>query len=120
MIRPTRVEPVKLTRRVAGWAISSSTTGAASSGAWVRKLMTPAGMPASAIAETTCACVRGHSSEAFSTTVLPNASGVATARVERITGAFQGAIPTTTPAGARTAIASLPGTSDGITSPSVP
>ena len=82
--------------------------------------MTPAGTPASAIAAATCACVRGHSSEAFSTTVLPNASGVATARVPRITGAFQGAMPTTTPAGARTAIASLPGMSEGITSPSVP
>ena len=45
------------------------------------------------------------------------ASGVATARVERITGAFHGAIATTTPAGARTPIASFPGTSEGITSP---
>ena len=35
-------------------------------------------------------------------------------------GAFQGAIPTTTPAGARTPIASLPGTSEGITSPTSP
>jgi len=42
---------------------------------------------------------------------------VATARVERITGAFHGAMPTTTPAGWRTPIASEPGTSDGMTSP---
>ena len=48
-------------------------------------------------------------SDALSTTVLAYASGVATARVARITGAFQGAIATTTPAGARTPIASLPG-----------
>ena len=82
--------------------------------------MTPAGTPASAIAAAMWACVRGHSSDAFITTVLPNASGVATARVPRITGAFHGAIPTTTPAGARTAIASLPGMSEGITSPSMP
>ena len=64
--------------------------------------------------------MRGDSSDAFSTTVLPKASGVATARVERITGAFHGAIPTTTPTGARTAIASLPGMSEGMTSPTVP
>jgi hypothetical protein len=34
-----------------------------------------------------------------------------------MTGAFQGAIPTTTPAGWRTPIESAPGTSEGITSP---
>ena len=38
MIRPTRVEPVKLTRRTAGCAISASTTSAASSGALVTTL----------------------------------------------------------------------------------
>ena len=75
------------------------------------------GSPASWSARTTAACVRGQRSEPLSTTVLPNASGVATARVERITGAFHGAMPTTTPAGWRTANASAPGTSDGITSP---
>ena len=36
--------------------------------------------------------------------MLPYASGVAMARVPRITGAFQGAIPTTTPAGSRRAM----------------
>ena len=56
-------------------------------------------------------------SEALSTTVFPYASGVATARVDRITGAFQGAMPTTTPTGWRVPIDSAPGTSDGITSP---
>jgi hypothetical protein len=50
-------------------------------------------------------------------TVLPNASGVAIARVPRITGAFHGAMPATTPTGWRTPSASSPGTSDGITSP---
>ena len=61
--------------------------------------------------------MRGHSSDALSTTVLPYASGVATARVPRITGAFHGARPATTPAGCRTPIASRPGMSDGMTSP---
>ncbi len=120
MIRPTWVEPVKLIRRVAGWAISSSTTSAASAGSLVMRLMTPSGRPASWRAWTTAAWVRGHSSEALSTTVLPKASGVATERVERITGAFHGAMATTTPAGWRTPMASLPGTSEGITSPISP
>ena len=70
-IRPTRVEPVKFTRRTAGWAISASTTSAASSAEWATKLIAPAGSPASAIARATAACVRGHFSEPFSTTVLP-------------------------------------------------
>jgi hypothetical protein len=71
MIRPTCVEPVKLTRRTAGWAISASTTSGASAGACATKLIAPAGSPAPAIARATAAWVRGHFSEAFSTTVLP-------------------------------------------------
>ena len=47
MMRPTRVEPVKLTRRTAGWAISASTIAGASSGALVTTLTTPGGRPAS-------------------------------------------------------------------------
>ena len=39
------------------------------------------------------------------------------ARVARMTGAFHGAMPSTTPAGWRTAMAMLPGTSEGITWP---
>ena len=61
--------------------------------------------------------VRGQVSEPLNTTVLPHASGVARARTPRMIGAFHGAMPTTTPAGWRTPIARLPGTSDGITSP---
>ena len=52
---------------------------------------------------------RDRVSEAFSTTVLPQASGMATARMPRITGAFHGAMPRTTPAGWRIAMASVPG-----------
>src|SRR3954454_25054063 len=94
--------------------MSASTTAAASSGAFVIRLITPAGTPASLTAAATAACVRGHSSDALSTTVLPYAKGVATARVARITGAFHGAIPTTTPTGWRTAMAVSPGTFDAI------
>ena len=117
MIRPTLVEPVKLMRRTAGWSISAPTTSPASSGALVTRLTVPGGMPASSSASTISAWVRGQVSEAFSTTVLPQASGVAMARVARITGAFQGAMPSTTPAGSRMAMDRQPGLSDGITSP---
>ena len=41
--------------------------------------------------------------------MLPQASGIAIARTPRMTGAFQGAIDSTTPAGCRTAMASEPG-----------
>ena len=47
-IRPTRVEPVKLIRLTAGWAISASTICGASAGALVTTLTTPLGKPASA------------------------------------------------------------------------
>ena len=117
MIRPTLVEPVKLMRRTAGWSISAPTTSPASSGALVTRLTVPAGSPASSSARMISAWVRGQVSEAFSTTVLPQASGVATARVARMTGAFQGAMPSTTPAGSRMAMDRQPGLSEGITSP---
>ncbi len=44
---------------------------------------------------------------------------MATARVPRMIGAFQGAMPTTTPQAWRRPIASEPGTSDGMTSPAI-
>ncbi len=47
MMRPTFVEPVKLIRRTAGWAIRASTTPGASVGALVTTLMTPGARPAS-------------------------------------------------------------------------
>jgi len=53
-------------------------------------------------------CTAGHSSEAFITTVLPQASGMAMARTPRITGAFHGAMPTHTPTGWRNAIDTVP------------
>ena len=71
MIRPTRVEPVKLMRRTAGWAISSSTTSAASDGSLTIRLTTPAGKPASTSTRAIAAWTRGHSSDALRTTVLP-------------------------------------------------
>ena len=59
----------------------------------------------------------GDSSDGFSTTVLPNASGLTTVRQASTWAPFQGEIPATTPSGRRSAIANVPGTSDRITSP---
>ena len=119
MMRPTLVEPVKLMRRTAGWATMASTTAPASAGALVTKFTTPGGKPASCSASMMRPCVAGHSSDPFRITVLPQASGVAMARTPRMTGAFHGAMPSTTPAAWRTPMARLPGTSDGITSPAI-
>ncbi len=117
MILPTRVEPVKFTRRTAGWAIRASTILGASAGAWVMTLTAPSGTPASIRHSPIRACTPGQISEAFITTVLPTASGTAIERTPRITGAFQGAMPSTTPAGVRMAIDSWPGLSVGMVWP---
>ena len=62
-------------------------------------------------------CVAGQTSDERRITVLPQASGAAIARTPRITGAFHGAMPSTTPAGWRIAIDRTPGLSAGMTSP---
>ena len=108
---------MKFTCRTAGCRISAFTTSPASAGSFVTTLTTPSGIPASASTEPISRCTPGHASEALSTTVLPHASGIATARVPRITGAFHGAMPRHTPTGFRIAIASVPGLFAGMTSP---
>ena len=79
--------------------------------------MTPFGMPASCNTLPISIWVAGQVSDAFITTVLPQAKAIATERTPRITGAFHGAMPTQTPAGWRIAIEKQPGLSDGMTSP---
>ncbi len=116
-MRPTRVDPVKFTRRTAGLAISRSTIEAASAGALRITLTTPSPSSASCSTLPISRCTAGQISDAFSTTVFPHASGIATARVPSMTGAFHGAMPSTTPHGCRTASAMFPGTSVGMTSP---
>ena len=68
---------------------------------WVMTLSTPGGKPPSTMQSPISRCSAGHFSEAFSTTVLPQASGMAKARTARMIGAFQGAMPTSTPTGWR-------------------
>ena len=97
-------------RRTAGFSTSSSPIGAASPGACVTMFRTPAGRPASAkISPQISPPTTGESSDGFSTTVLPSASGAAIDRADRISAAFQGAIAPTTPTGLRMPIASVPG-----------
>ena len=66
------------------------------------RLTTPFGKPASFITSTIRLCVFGQTSDERRITVLPQASGAAIARTPRMTGAFHGAMPSTTPAGWRT------------------
>ena len=91
----------------------------ANSTALVIRLIAPAGRPASWSARAISAWVAGVCSEALRITVFPYASGIATDRTPRISGAFHGAMPTVTPAGWRRPRAVMPGTSDGITSPTI-
>ena len=96
---PTRVEPVKFTRRTAGCAISASAIASASFASCVTTLTTPSPRPASLRTVPISRCDAGQTSDAFRMTVLPHASGIATARTPRMIAAFHGAIPSTTPAG---------------------
>jgi len=59
----------------------------------------------------------GASSLGLRTTVFPAASGAATARTPRMTGAFQGANAATTPSGSRAASPSAPSCWEVRTSP---
>ena len=79
--------------------------------------MVPLGNPASRKAWTISAWVRGQRSDDLKTTVLPQASGIATERTPRMIGAFHGAIARHTPTGWRMAKAIEPGRLEGMTSP---
>ena len=106
-------------RRTAGFSTSSSPIGPASPGACVTMFSTPAGRPASLkISPQIRPPTIGDSSDGFSTTVLPSASGAAIERADRISAAFHGAIAPTTPTGLRMPIANVPGWSDGMIWPS--
>ena len=81
------------------------------------KLSAPAGSPASWKTSVINWCERGLISEPRNTTVLPHTSGYAMARAASTPAPFQGAMLSTTPAGTRTVIESVPGLSVGIVSP---
>ena len=110
---------MKLIRRTAGFATSSSPIGPASPGACVTMFRTPVGQPGLGedLAPEQARPMTGDHSDGFRTTVLPSASGAAIERAERMSAAFHGAIAPTTPTGRRRPIANVPGMSDGITCP---
>lgn len=84
MIRPTGVEPVKLTLWTAGCLIMASVTAAADVRGQQMKFSTPSGRPAFRKESTRRYCVYGLDSDAFKTTVLPQMSGTMKARMPRI------------------------------------
>ena len=109
MILPTAVEPVKLMRLTAGCVDQRlDDRSPRPSASLVMTLTTPSAKPPRASASPIRRCVRGQISDALRMTVLPHASGMATARTPRMTGAFHGAMPRTTPTGWRIAMASSP------------
>jgi hypothetical protein len=102
IIRPTFVDPVKLTSRTRGSAISVETTSAAVLRSSVTRFSTPAGRPASVNTSARNSPHEiGASSLGFITTVFPTASGIAMARMPRMNGAFHGEIAARTPSGTR-------------------
>src|ERR1700755_2507900 len=103
--------PIRLIVRTSSRSKKTSAISPAAPGAWVTTLITPFGKPASSA---TCARIRpaeiGASSDGFTTTVLPAATGEITARQESTLAPFQGVKLATTPRGRRTPIGREPGT----------
>src|SRR5438270_545559 len=93
---PTRPEPVKLTPRTSGAAISA---GPMDCPAPISTLNAPRGNPAVAAHSARASAERADDSAGLSTTVLPNANAGAAFHSGIATGKFQGVISATTPSG---------------------
>ena len=93
---PTSVEPVKPMKRTAGCSHIALPIAGASP---VRRLRTPAGMPARSASSPSASAVSGVSGAGLATTVQPTASAGATLRVIIAAGKFHGVIAATTPIG---------------------
>src|SRR3546814_20450433 len=90
---PARVDPVKLTISIPGCAaIALPTVGPSP----CTRLKTPAGTPAASRISAKIVALPGHSSDGFSTIVLPAAHAVATFRALWLGGPFNGVIMQTT------------------------
>jgi len=83
MIRPTAVEPVKLTFLTNGLSMSAFVTTAALEVAWAMTFKTPGGRPASARTEAIAQEHLGENSGALRMTVFPAARAYATDRTPR-------------------------------------
>ena len=106
MIRPTAVEPVKLTLRSRGSAIRVRLRLAESD--VVTTLRTPSGNPASAITPASASIVSGVSSAGLTTMVQPAATAGPILRVPMAIGKFHGVRNRHGPTGLRTVSSRLP------------
>ena len=111
---PTRVEPVKLIFRTAGFSMNSA---AISSPGPTMKLATPGGSPASWRQSNTLAVESGVWSAGLHTIVQPAASAGAILRTISVIGKFHGPIAPTTPTGCLSVRCRLPGAEFGMTWP---
>ena len=93
---PTSVEPVKPTKRTAGWSHNTLPIAAASP---VTKLNTPGGNPARSANSPSASAVSGVSSAGLTTHAQPAARAGANLRVIIAAGKFHGVIAATTPIG---------------------
>src|SRR5882757_2462634 len=117
-IRAVLTPPMRLMHRTSSLAKNSSAIGPAAPGACGTTLTTPGGKPASsAISATIRPAEIGAYSEGFTTTVQPAASGLSTARQDRMLAPFHGVKLATTPNGRRTPTEWVLGRLDGNTSP---
>ncbi|MCY1210383.1 hypothetical protein D9M68_500570 [compost metagenome] len=98
-MRPTSVEPVKLSLRTTGLAVSSPPMATASP---VITLNSPAGSPARSASTASASADSGVSSAGLSTMAQPAASAGPALRVIMASGKFHGVIAAHTPTGSLT------------------
>ena len=111
---PTAVEPVKVSLRTSGLAVSSPPI------AWVSPastLTTPAGMSALTASSAMASADSGVAEAGLHTTAQPAASAGPTFRVSMAMGKFHGVMQATTPTGCLRVTMRLSGAGPGIVSP---
>jgi len=112
--RPTSVEPVKVSLRTSGLAVSSAPMGRAPP---VSTLNTPAGTPARWASSAMARALSGVWVAGFTMMVQPAARAGATLRVIMAAGKFQGVMAAHTPTGSRVTSRRLSGQGEGMISP---
>ncbi|MNG03968.1 hypothetical protein D3C84_870720 [compost metagenome] len=113
--RPTSVDPVKVSLRTNGLAVSSPAMSRVSFP--VITLNTPAGTPARCASSARARAVMGVWLAGFTTIVQPAASAGAALRVIMAAGKFQGVIAAQTPMGSRSTTMRCVSLTPGIKSP---
>ncbi len=115
-ILPTGVEPVKVSLRTTGLAVSSPPIAAELP---AMTLITPAGTPARSASSTMAKADRGVSVAGLITMLHPAANAGAALRAIMALGKFQGVMAATTPTGCLMHTIRLSEEGPGITSPSM-